>query len=124
MAKILIVDDSYEMLELFSTVLTTAGYKVQTTQTIVNCKDLLPIFLPDLILMDVMLGFDDGRELCQELKELRSRNIPIILISANVDLLKGYEKCKADAAIEKPFDIKNLLALVKKILMKFQAAGN
>jgi hypothetical protein len=46
------------------------------------------------------------------------------LISANVDLLKGYEKCKADAVIEKPFNIKNLVEIVSKVLNKYQTASN
>ena len=112
------------MLELFSTILKAEDYEVETTSSSVNLKNVLPIFLPDLILMDVMLGIDDGRELCQEIKEIHNKNIPIILISANVDLLKGYEKCKADAVIEKPFNIKNLVETVSKVLNEYQTASN
>ena len=113
-----------ELLELFSTILKAEDYEVETTSSSVILKNVLPIFLPDLILMDVMPGIDDGRELCKEIKEIHNKNIPIILISANVDLLKGYEKCKADAVIEKPFNIKNLVEIVNKVLNKYQTASN
>ena len=67
---------------------------------------------------------NDRRELWKEIKEIHNKNVPIILISANVDLLKGYEKCKADAVIEKPFNIKNLVEIVSKVLNKYQTASN
>jgi len=67
MAKILVVDDSLELLELFSTLLIAQGYEVETTSSSVNLKNILLIFLPDLILMDVMFGIEDGRELCKEI---------------------------------------------------------
>jgi len=124
MAKILVVDDSLELLELFSTLLIAQGYEVETTSSSVNLKNILLIFLPDLILMDVMFGIEDGRELCREIKETHNINIPIILISANVALLKDYKRCKADAVIEKPFNIKNLVEVVSRVLNEYETADD
>ena len=124
MAKILAVDDSLELLELFSTLLIAQGYEVETTSSSDNLKNVLLTFSPDLILMDVMFGIEDGRELCKEIKEMHNKNIPIILISANVALLKDYRKCKADAVIEKPFNIKNLVEVVSRVLNEYQTAGD
>lgn len=119
MAKILVVDDSNDLLEVFTFFLKRKGYEVKSASSKDTVKSALSVFIPDLILMDVILDGGDGRELCKEIKE-KNKNIPIILISGNPEFLKDYEECKADAIIEKPFNLAEVTMKVNEVLAKYQ----
>ena len=72
----------------------------------------------DLILLDVMLGDENGISICREIRE--TNNIPIIIVSAlsaDQDRLSGFE-VGADDYIVKPFNPQILLAKVKAILKR------
>lgn len=106
MQKILVIDDSKELLEMLGFVLNINGYQVQTATTRSKALTEINNFRPDVILMDVRLNYDDGRELCKEIKSLPLQSVPIIfLLSASPELLHNYEDYSADGTIEKPFDI-------------------
>jgi len=67
--------------------------------------------------MDIFLGDADGRTLCYNLKfQPAYENIPVILYSAGYVPLSTIEHSKADEFIIKPFDIKQLLGKIKKLL--------
>ena len=115
MKKILVVDDETDILHIVKNRLSADGYKVTTTT---SCKDGLDIFYftqPDLVLLDVNVGDEDGRDMCHHIKQQAEYNhIPVILISANPELLKSYSDVGAVAAIEKPFNLDTLRDLIKK----------
>jgi DNA-binding response OmpR family regulator len=73
---------------------------------------------PDLILLDIMLGSMDGRELCKEVKNtIATHDIPVILISASHNISNAMNQDGApNDFIAKPFDINNLLAKIKNQL--------
>lgn len=75
-------------------------------------------FEPNLILLDVMLGDHDGREICHEIKSTQhTSHISIIMISATHDLKSMDKKlCEPDDVIAKPFDIQNLIDKVSEQL--------
>lgn len=119
MAKILVVDDSPELLELFSEILTNNGHTVQIADSKKNLQNQLPVFAPDLILLDVNLNGEDGREICKEIKQQSLfKHIPIILTSASPELLQDYEVFKADGVIEKPFGLTQILQKISEVLKK------
>jgi len=117
MKKILVVDDNEDILFMLKSFLHLKGYEVAVS---ITCKEALGIFYsfqPDLVLLDVNVGEDDGRVMCKQIKsQAEYRHIPVILISANGDGLKAYEEHGASAAIEKPFNLPRLLVLVKSLL--------
>ena len=114
MAKILIVDDNEDLREFFSVLLKKYGYETRTAISRDEIDSHLTLFNPALILLDVMLNKEDGRDLCQEIKT--SRNIPIILLSGNPKALVNYASYKADDIIEKPFGIQEVLSKIKRLI--------
>ena len=117
MAKILLIDDSTDLLELFSMLLKKKGHKVKCVSSGDGLQDIISSFEPDLVLLDVLLKEENGRDLCKKIKEW-SKTLPIILVSSDPSLLKGYDDCEADAVIEKPFYMQTVTTTVNKILNK------
>lgn len=71
----------------------------------------------NLILMDIFLGEDDGRLIAKKLKDdNRFQNIPIILYSAGQIHSSSIAASKADAFIQKPFDIIDLVNTMKQLM--------
>src|ERR1700712_4790413 len=104
MAKVLIIEDNVDLLDFFDFFLKRKGFETQTISSKDEINDGLNDFKPDLILLDIWLGADDGREICKEIKK-NNQSLPIILMSANAKLLENYTNWSADDIIEKPFDI-------------------
>jgi Response regulator containing CheY-like receiver, AAA-type ATPase, and DNA-binding domains len=117
MSNILIVDDSTDLLEALEYFLTEKGYNVKCVAT---TEDLLPLirsFLPDLVLLDIFLQGEDGREVCKKLRQNReTKYLCIMLFSASGKLVKDYEKCGADGYIEKPFGLNELLTKIESTI--------
>jgi DNA-binding response OmpR family regulator len=113
MARIFIVDDSADLTEILSTVLRINGHQPFVANLNESIYRQLEKVAPDLILLDILLHGKDGRQLCHDLKcSHLYKNLPVILVSANPQLLRYYKDFKADDFIEKPFD---LYEVVKKV---------
>jgi DNA-binding response OmpR family regulator len=117
MKRILAVDDNQDILEILKYVLEDSGYEVDTLSSGHHFFEKIQEHTPDLILLDVMLGDMDGRELCKNVKNAEeTHNIPVIMISASHNLGNIHQTCAPDAFIAKPFDIKVLLNTVDQKL--------
>jgi DNA-binding response OmpR family regulator len=105
MKRILFVDDDVDLLATMKTFLRRQGYEVAVTTTCSEGLEILRVFNPDLILLDINVGSEDGRLMCRQIKnEAEYKHIPIILISANEEELKTYSDFGADSFLGKPFD--------------------
>lgn len=111
MKKILIVDDNPDILELLSYIFDTEGYQIMARPTGFELIENINTFFPDLILLDIMLGEYDGRDLCNEIKSSPlHQHIPILMLSASHNLYSLDEKrCYADGFMAKPFDVFHLI---------------
>ncbi|GCE05163.1 response regulator [Dictyobacter aurantiacus] len=121
---ILVVDDDEGIVEVVQIVLEGEGYVVRTAT---NKDDLQNIAddLPDLILLDVLLSGDDGREICRKLKsDKATRHIPVIMLSAHSDASKVADAGGADDFLEKPFDVDVLIDIVARHLSPSQRVHN
>ncbi|MES3017699.1 MAG: response regulator [Bacteroidota bacterium] len=115
MKRVLIVDDNEEVSDVIGIILQDAGYDVHSHPTGNNLVSDVLTINPDLILMDIMLGEYDGRELCDELKNNEeTAHIPILLISAAHDL--HAKRNQADGFVAKPFDLEYLLQRVARTI--------
>ena len=117
--KIVVADDQSDILRMMQSVLTKRGYEV-TTDATGNLLDEIEEENPDLIILDINLGERDGCDICKKLKQQEfSKHIPVILISAIMDLPQISQTCGADDYLAKPF---RLSELVSKVQQNLQAA--
>lgn len=116
--KILIVDDDAHISELVSLYLNSEGFDTQTAANGKEAMDRIPRYMPDLVILDVMMPVMDGYETCREIR--KTSQTPVVFLTAKgetFDKVLGLE-LGADDYIVKPFDNKELVARVKAILRR------
>lgn len=114
MKKVLVVDDDTDILELVKMALTMNGLEVSVLSRWEKIDETIRDFTPGLILLDISLGTADGREICRNLKAAEeTRDIPVILFSANIEFQKGVEQYQAEGFIAKPFELKHLVDTIR-----------
>lgn len=125
-AKILVVDDEKELLELLSMNLGAEGFVVSTAETGADALAAVSVDPPDLILLDIILPDISGIELTGKLKNSPgTANIPIILLTAKdteTDVVVGLS-VGADDYVTKPFSTRVLLARIENLLRRPDSRG-
>lgn len=120
-STILIVEDEPAIAELLAINLGFAGYRVVRAADAEEALGLVNGELPDLILLDWMLPGISGARLAEKLRaESRTRDIPIIMLTARADesdKVQGLDS-GADDYITKPFSPKELMARIKAVLRR------
>jgi DNA-binding response OmpR family regulator len=114
--KILVVDDDLDILEVLKFLLRKNGYEVILLSEAKEVIETVQEAKPDIALLDVNLSGYDGREICKYLKTVINVSIPIILFSANANYKNSYKEYGADDFMEKPFEVKRLLSLLRSYL--------
>jgi len=118
--KVLIVDDDNNIAELISLYFTKECFETMIVNDGESVMGAYESFLPNLILLDLMLPGMDGYQVCREIRAKYS--VPIIMLSAKgevFDKVLGLEM-GADDYIEKPFDSKELVARAKAVLRRYK----
>jgi DNA-binding response OmpR family regulator len=117
MSKLLIVDDSVALLEVMKNILERNEYTVKTLNSATNIYKEISEFQPDLLILDIYLAGEDGREICREIRNnVETKHICILVFSASPKTLEDYKGYYADDFIEKPFDITRLEEKIKSVL--------
>ena len=114
--RVLVVDDNETFIEMAKFVLTAAGYVVDAASDAGSAQAMIPVFLPDVILMDIQMPVTDGIELTKRLKaDPATRHIPVIAFTAYASKGEGNDLKAAgfDGYIGKPVDVMTLAAEVR-----------
>ena len=118
--KVLVIDDEPEITDIINAFLTNAGYEVKIDNSSAGVLELAKGFKPDLILLDIMMPFMDGYEVCAAIKaDPAIAGIPVLFLTgkdANDDDGKSF-KSGGDLFIKKPFSCERLLQMVKMVLI-------
>ena len=118
--KVLVVDDDESILDALSLILKECGYTVETACNKKFIYQKVSVFKPDLILLDVCMSGNDGRQVCFHLKHhIATKNIPIIMISAYPGVEAGALECGAEEFLPKPFETVDLLERIKRYSDKY-----
>lgn len=120
MKQIMIIDDDLPIGNMLEEVLTQEGYAVSRAYSGTEALLSLPLHRPDLILLDLMLPGLSGEDVLPQI-----RNIPVIVISAKVDVENKVDLLLGGAAdyVTKPFETKELLARIQVQLRKSATTG-
>ena len=125
--KILIVDDDPDIIEILRYNLSLAGYEVKAASNGKEAIKKAKIFIPEIILLDVMMPEMDGIEACRLIREIPSlNNTRIIFLSArNEDYtqISAFD-AGADDYISKPVKPKILLKKISSIFKRIQKKEN
>ncbi|MCA9566072.1 MAG: response regulator [Myxococcales bacterium] len=118
-ARIIIVDDDRDTREMLQVALEVEGYDVLLAANGLRLISSLHVDHPDLILMDIMMSWIDGYELCHSVKKNPEfKHIPVIFVSGKKlpsDIKRGYEVGAVDY-FTKPIDLDALLARIREII--------
>jgi DNA-binding response OmpR family regulator len=103
---VLIYDDDVEILILCKLILQKQNYKIETRSTCNNVIADINSLNPSVILMDLWIPTGGGEEAIRQIREnLSSKDIPILLFSANDDIENISKSSAANGFVSKPFDI-------------------
>jgi len=120
-AKIVVVEDEADILEVIDYNLSKEGFDVNSSSDGLKGLALVQKEIPDLILLDLMLPGMDGIEICRTLKtDSATRSISIIMVTAKgeeSDIVLGLG-IGADDYVLKPFLPRELIARVKSVLRR------
>ena len=116
--KIMIADDDPGIVDAIEMLLEFEGYEVTSTvngSTVLTMNDELP----DLLLLDIWMSGEDGRDICKKLKQVdTTKNIPVIMISASRNIKESAMAAGADDFLAKPFEMNELLGKIKNLTHK------
>ena len=115
---ILIIDDDEEIRQLLSEYLNKNNYTVSSASSTLIADELLDIFQFDLIILDVLMPNETGVEFLKR----KFLNTPVIMLTALADVddrINGLES-GAEDYIAKPFEPKELLIRIKRIISRFK----
>jgi two-component system response regulator CssR len=117
-----IVEDDTNIQNIVAAYLKKEGFKVELVSSAEEAMELWNNHPPDMWILDIMLPGMDGYEFCKRIR--RESNVPIIIISAKddeIDKILGLE-LGGDDYLTKPFSPRELVARVKRLFQRTEAA--
>jgi DNA-binding response OmpR family regulator len=123
-AKVLIINDEADLVDIVAIVLQAAGHETKACTEGRTGADMARRYCPDLILLDWKLRETDGGRVLSRLRaDEVTRSIPVIMMSASHDGRRLAEQAGADVFLPKPFGADSLLGAVTAILRDSSADG-
>jgi CheY-like chemotaxis protein len=117
--SIMIVDDSPDILSLYSIVLEKRGYRVLKALDGASALEMLEDSNPDLFILDIMMPQINGVELCQRIRALPDhKQTPVIFLSAYSDtgMVEQTFAAGANDFLRKPIDAQELEIKIRDLL--------
>lgn len=119
--KILVVDDEIDILDLLKYNLEKEGYQVEVADNGIKGVEIAQTFVPDLILLDIMMPGQDGVETCRQLREVKSlSNTFILFLTARVEEYSEIAAFDsgADDYLTKPIKPRALMSRINAIFRR------
>ena len=114
--KILVMDDDPTIAELLKDALSDEGYETYEMTQSLRFYDAVREHKPDLILLDIMMPYLDGRDELKLMAMGAERPTPVIVVTAYLDAVKEEQEFR-DAGVVgivyKPFDLDKLVDMVR-----------
>jgi DNA-binding response OmpR family regulator len=118
LTKVLIVEDDQEIVGLLEKFLTTEGYEVIVAPDFASALNATSALAPDLVLLDIVLGTEDGRDVFREIRLIS--DVPTIFLTGRgleSERIAGL-KMGADDYIVKPFSLGEVSARIESVLRR------
>jgi two-component system response regulator MprA len=123
--RVLVVDDDPQLREALSRALELDGYAVTTASNGVKALDAISAARPDLMVLDVMMPYVGGLDVCRTLRDRKDR-LPILVLTARDevgDRVAGLD-AGADDYLTKPFALEELRARLRALLRRSAAEAS
>src|SRR3954463_547325 len=120
--RVLVVDDDPQLREALSRALELDGYAVSTASNGVKALDAISSARPDVMVLDVMMPYVGGLDVCRTLRDRKDR-LPILVLTARDevgDRVAGLD-AGADDYLTKPFALEELRARLRALLRRSAA---
>ena len=113
--EVTILEDDSDIREICAYLFLMEGYTVNTYTNISELRKSKKT--PDLYLLYVMLPDGNGLDMCNELKAApATAKVPIIIMSAHIDVYDFKGSCKAEDFISKPFNLEKLATIAAQLI--------
>jgi DNA-binding response OmpR family regulator len=122
--RILIVDDDIDLLMLLERQLQREGYDTETAVSLPEAEELIVYFDPHLVLLDINIKGEDGRQLCWKLKHQPVYRVAKVLLISGFDCsLSRAALFGADDILPKPFHTEFLLRRISDLTSDLMVSG-
>ncbi len=113
--KIVLVQDNREILEIMEDVLQDEGFDVEASLTTKPIEKIATSKPDAIVIDDHIAGERKGSQVIKEIKNNnKTKNVSAVLTSTSNELPKQAKACLADDYIQKPFDLDEMVKVVKK----------
>ena len=117
--RVHVLEDDEDIRYIIGVLLKDEGYELQLSSSFGELKSKLKDSVPDLFILDVMIPDGNGTDICSDLKsDMFTKQIPIIVMSADDTNKDKSINAGADDYISKPFDIDYIVNRINKLLVK------
>ena len=118
--RVLVVDDEQDIRQLVALILEAAGYDVIQAASGMEALAALGRSSFELVILDIMMPEMDGWEVCRQIKSRpQTKDIPVLILTVRsqpLDRVIGLEVVHANSYLTKPFERKELLEAVERLV--------
>jgi len=112
--RVLVVEDDDSIRHVIEIILSAEGYEVTTAPDGQAALDSIQRSPPDVILLDMKMPRMNGMEFAEAYRRAQSSPAPIVVFTALESPEQWAQEIKADAYLAKPFELNNLLQVVRQ----------